>query len=275
MEYNVSENKDEKMLKVYFRQIKQMFHNVPVVFLSKRIQMVYEILLSKYPEIKFDKYYSSEDNINFYERLKCVYLNDISYELINGINPKKYIPRLYIETDKYYELINLFNPGLRISKVTPPFLETNISVRKQEKINQTNNKQFRYCAVSDMEPVINLLETERRLLENSGVENVVELLPLPFQEYFRFCLENSGQLERFKEKYKETYERRKGDITIFEIQTIVDELVNEFGSSQVSRELVGLILETNPNSVWLQHEPIRKTENTTKTVGIQKVKQFN
>lgn len=262
----------EQIIRDYFWVTKKHFGDVPVVFLSKRIQMVYEILLSKYPEIKFKKYYSNEDKIPLYEKLKCVYLNDISYELLAGMNPQRYVPRFNIETCKYSELATMFISEQQIGKITPPYLKTDISERKQKKINGTNNKQFRYCSVSDMVPVINLLEAERRLLEYNGIKNSVELLPIPFQEYFRFCLEYSEQLERFREKYKETYERRNGDITILEIRTIVGELVNEFGSAQVSSDLVKLILETDCNSVWLKHETIKNYDNEEKTVGHQKVK---
>ena len=270
-------DKSEQFIRQYFYSVKVYSDNNPVVFLSERIEKIYEILAAKYPEIRLEKCYSTEEYLSLKDKPKATLINDVNYEF--DLDLMKYGKKLNyhccskIEKSDYTSL-NIFIDNF--SELTTPHEEM---LKERDKkittIMGRNLKSITREIGSNLQNTVDLLETERRLLENNGIEDAVELLPLPFQEYFRFCLENSEQLERFKEKYQEAYERRKGDITIFEIETIVGELVNEFGSAQITRELVELILATNSNSVWLHHEPIIKIENNTKNIGNQKVKKYN
>ena len=46
--------------------------------------------------------------------------------------------------------------------------------------------------------LINFMEYERTLLENSGYSNSLELLPETFKSYFKFCIENSEYIKEYE-----------------------------------------------------------------------------
>ena len=51
--------------------------------------------------------------------------------------------------------------------------------------------------------VIDVLEAERVILEQNGYKDAVTLLPLLFQDYFRFSLKYEEEIEYFKNALKD------------------------------------------------------------------------
>ena len=98
----------------------------------------------------------------------------------------------------------------------------------------------------NLSDVINQLEAERVILERNGYQDALSLLPVLFQDYFRFCLKYQKELSFFKKDLLKTSNREKS----------IKNMLDKFGKENIDSELIIHLL----NNKSFNHNLIKKVK---------------
>ncbi len=233
----------EQDIRDYFYSIKNYFQDLPVVFLSKRWELVYKALVKKYPEIAFSQYYSPEEYECLNTRMNAIFLNDLNCELLPKMKAKNYVPRLNLKREVYEQL-----PKALMSR--DPY-NSQLSEREQRKIENAY-KMMKYSTYNDIVEIINYLEAEREILLADGIDSTFELLPEPLREYFIFCSENLSLISYFKSEVKRLNDLNKDTNTK---KNALKNMLNTFDVSIIPEEIIE-IFSSKKSDIILRQEII-------------------
>ena len=94
--------------------------------------------------------------------------------------------------------------------------------------------------------IIDTLEAERVMLEENGYKDVVTLLPVLFQDYFRFSLKYEEEIEYFKNTLNENSNKNLA----------IDNMINYYGVENIPSELITYLTSDN----YIDHNTIKKVK---------------
>ncbi len=228
----------EQELRRHFYYIKAAFRDAPVKFLSERFFRVYGILKDKYREIEFSNASLDKDGYSIMNRISSLYLNDIIYEKGPTCFYKDYIPFVRFRNDLYDDFIEPFR------KV---FTESGWNEYKKQIDSDFFKGKKMWCGYAEkIGDVIDILEAERVILEQSGYKDAVTLLPKLFQDYFRFALQYDEEIEYFKNCFKNTSDKTAA----------VYNMINDYGIENIPSELISYLI----NNTFINHNTIKKVK---------------
>ena len=94
--------------------------------------------------------------------------------------------------------------------------------------------------------VIDVLEAERVILEQNGYKDAVTLLPVLFQDYFRFSLKYEKEIEYFKNILKDNSNKTLA----------IENMINYYGVENIPNELITYLTSDN----FIKHNTIKKVK---------------
>ncbi len=249
----MTENKMMEELRDFFLYVKKIEDNFKYVFLSERFFKVYQYLMQEYPEIILPSSSLYDDNSS--TKYKKLYLNDINYENFPKHRAKD---RVFLYSFCFnYSCINLEKQKIRVVEK-----DRQISMDSQKFIKYylKNQNQKSICWKRKVvgKEVLETLGIELELLEKSGIQDPIYLLPDFLQTYFRFIQFNQQYLNFFLKSFYENQSlnnRSICDIT----DTIVNDMMHRFGRENISSELVQFLLEQQKWGYFhMNHYPLNQ-----------------
>lgn len=229
----------EQEFRRYFYDVRMYFQDAPAKFLSERFFKVYNILKDKYKEIEFNDASLNNDCYSIRERISSIYLNDIIYERSPKHFYKDYVTSINFKPSIYDGFKENFGKYFK-------------EKRWQEYKKQINDdfcyKQKRMeCHYTEkLGEIIDTLEAERVMLEENGYKDVVTLLPVLFQDYFRFSLKYEEEIEYFKNTLNENSNKNLA----------IDNMINYYGVENIPSELITYLTSDN----YIDHNTIKKVK---------------
>ena len=94
--------------------------------------------------------------------------------------------------------------------------------------------------------IIDTLEAERVMLEENGYKDAVTLLPVLFQDYFRFSLKYEKEIEYFKNILKDNSNKTLA----------IENMINYYGVENIPNELITYLTSDN----FIEHNTIKKVK---------------
>ena len=229
----------EQEFRRYFYDVRMYFQDAPAKFLSERFFKVYNILKDKYKEIEFNDASLNNGSYSIRERISSIYLNDIIYEKSPKHFYKDYVTSINFKPSIYDGFKETF--GKYFNKE-----------RWQEYRKQINDdfcyKQKRMeCRYAEkLGEIIDTLEAERVMLEENGYKDAVTLLPVLFQDYFRFSLKYEKEIEYFKNILKDNSNKTLA----------IENMINYYGVENIPNELITYLTSDN----FIKHNTIKKVK---------------
>ena len=98
--------------------------------------------------------------------------------------------------------------------------------------------------------IIDILEAERIILEQNGYKDAITLLPVLFQDYFRFSLKYEKEIEYFKNSLGETSNKTEA----------ITNLINYYGIENIPTELISYL----NSDKYIEHHTIKKVKTYKK-----------
>ena len=226
----------------YFWDIKTYYNDAHAKILSERFFRVYDILKDKYGEIKFSNIALNKDGYSIIDRASSLYLNDIIYEK----SPKRFYK-------DYVTYIN-YNPSI-YDDFPKSFSRVYDNERWQEYKKRIHDDFFKHKKmwfdhVDKIGDIIDVLEAERVILEQNGYKDAVTLLPVLFQDYFRFALKYEKEIEFFKRSLGDTSNRAEA----------LTSLISYYGIENVPTELISYL----NSDKYIDHHTIKKVKTYKK-----------
>ena len=217
----------EQKIRDYFYGVKIYFKDAPVKILSERFFRLYNILKDKYDEIKFSNVTLDNNHYSIIERATSVYLNDIIYEKGPKYFYKDYIPFVRFK-DKIFDCYKeQFKKSFSIDRWE--------EYKKQVTRDYFKSKKMSFSPSDNIIDVIDTLEAERVLLEQNGYKDAITLLPVLFQDYFRFLVNNDDSELVMPEEYN---------------------MINYYGVDNIPSELITYLTSDN----FIEHNTIKKVK---------------
>ncbi len=226
----------EQKFRYYFYSVKMYFKDAPVKILSERFYRVYNILKDKFDEIEFSNVTLDNNHYSIKERASSVYLNDIIYEKSPKHFYKDYIPSIRFKDIVYDCYKEQF--GKSFSK------DRWEEYKKQVTKDYFKPKKMWFSSSDNIGDVIDVLEAERVILEQNGYKDAVTLLPLLFQDYFRFSLKYEEEIEYFKNSIKDNPNKTLA----------IENMINYYGVDNIPSELITYLTSDN----FIEHNTIKK-----------------
>ena len=210
--------------------------------MSERFFRVYDILKDKYEEIKFSNIALNKDGYSIINRASSLYLNDIIYEK----SPKRFYK-------DYVTSIN-YNPSI-YDDFPKSFSRAYDDERWQEYKKRIHDDFFKHKKmwfdhVDKIGDIIDVLEAERVILEQNGYKDAVTLLPVLFQDYFRFSLKYEKEIEYFKNSLGDTSNKTEA----------ITNLINYYGIENIPTELISYL----NSDKYIEHHTIKKVKTYKK-----------
>lgn len=228
----------EQKIRDYFYGVKIYFKDAPVKILSERFFRLYNILKDKYDEIKFSNVTLDNNHYSIIERATSVYLNDIIYEKGPKYFYKDYIPFVRFK-DKIFDCYKeQFKKSFSIDRWE--------EYKKQVTRDYFKSKKMSFSPSDNIIDVIDTLEAERVLLEQNGYKDAITLLPVLFQDYFRFLLKYEEEIEYFKNSIKDNSNKT---LAIYN-------MINYYGVDNIPSELITYLTSDN----FIEHNTIKKVK---------------
>ena len=226
----------------YFWDIKTYYNDARAKILSERFFRIYDILKDKYGEIKFSNIALNKDGYSIIDRASSLYLNDIIYEK----SPKRFYK-------DYVTYIN-YNPSI-YDDFPKSFSRVYDNERWQEYKKRIHDDFFKHKKmwfdhVDKIGDIIDVLEAERVILEQNGYKDAVTLLPVLFQDYFRFALKYEKEIEFFKRSLGDTSNRAEA----------LTSLISYYGMENVRTELISYL----NSDKYIDHHTIKKVKTYKK-----------
>lgn len=94
--------------------------------------------------------------------------------------------------------------------------------------------------------IIDVLEAERVILEQNGYKDAVTLLPVLFQDYFRFSLKYEKEIEYFKNILKDNSNKTLA----------IETMINYYGVENIPNDLITYLISDN----FIEHNTIKKVK---------------
>ena len=229
----------EQKFRNYFYNIKTYYHDAPTKILSERFFRVYNILKDKYGEIEFSHVSLNKGKYSIIERASSIYLNDIIYEKSPKYFYKDYVTSINFKPSIFDDFKESFGKVFRED-------------RWQEYKKQINDdfcykhKRMSWYHAENIGEVIDVLEAERVILEQNGYKDAVTLLPLLFQDYFRFSLKYEEKIEYFKNSIKDNPNKT----------LVIENMINYYGVDNIPSELITYLTSDN----FIEHNTIKKVK---------------
>ena len=214
------------------------FKDAPVKILSERFFRLYNILKDKYDEIEFSNVTLDNNHYSIKERASSVYLNDIIYEKSPKRFYKDYIPSIRFKDIVYDCYKEQF--GKSFSK------DRWEEYKKQVTKDYFKPKKMWFSSSDNIGDVIDVLEAERVILEQNGYKDAITLLPLLFQDYFRFSLKYEEEIEYFKNALKDNSNKTLA----------IENMINYYGVDNIPSELITYLTSDN----FIEHNTIKKVK---------------
>ena len=228
----------EQKFRDYFYGVKMYFKDAPVKILSERFFRLYNILKDKYDEIEFSNVTLDNNHYSIKERASSVYLNDIIYEKSPKRFYKDYIPSIRFKDIVYDCYKEQF--GKSFSK------DRWEEYKKQVTKDYFKPKKMWFSSSDNIGDVIDVLEAERVILEQNGYKDAITLLPLLFQDYFRFSLKYEEEIEYFKNALKDNSNKTLA----------IENMINYYGVDNIPSELITYLTSDN----FIEHNTIKKVK---------------
>lgn len=228
----------EQKFRDYFYDVKTYYHDAPVKILSERFYRLYNILRDKYGEIEFSNVTLDNNHYSIKERASSVYLNDIIYEKSPNRFYKDYILPVRFK-DKVYDS---YPEQFRKSFSKDRWEE----YKKQITKDYFKHKKMWFSPSDKIGDIIDVLEAERVILEQNGYKDAITLLPVLFQDYFRFSLKYEKEIEYFKNSLKDNSNKT---LAIYN-------MINYYGVENIPSELITYLTSDN----FIEHNTIKKVK---------------
>ena len=229
----------EQKFRDYFYDIRTYYHDAPVKILSERFYRVYNILKDKFDEIEFSHVSLDKGNYSIIERVSSLYLNDIIYEKSPNRFYKDYVTFMNFKPSIYDDFPESFK------KV---FKERSFQEYKKQINNDlcSKHKKMSCYHAKSLGEIIDVLEAERVILEQNGYKDAVTLLPVLFQDYFRFSLKYKEEIEYFKNSFKDNFNKTLA----------IENMINYYGIENIPSELIIYLTSDN----FIEHNTIKKVK---------------
>ena len=229
----------EQKFRDYFYDVKTYYHDAPVKILSERFFRVYNILKDKYREIEFSNVSLDKGNYSIIERVFSLYLNDIIYEKSPNHFYKDYVTSINFKPSIYDDFPEKFRKVFNEERWREYKKQINYDLAYKHK------KMSCYHA-ENLGEIIDVLEAERVILEQNGYKDAVTLLPVLFQDYFRFSLKYEKEIEYFKNILKDNYNKTLA----------IENMINYYGVDNIPSELITYLTSDN----FIEHNTIKKVK---------------
>ena len=228
----------EQKFRDYFYDVKTYYHDAPVKILSERFYRVYNILKDKYDEIEFSHVSLDKGNYSIKERVSSLYLNDIIYEKSPNRFYKDYIPSVRFKDKVYDNYPEQFRKSFSKDRWE--------EYKKQITKDYFKHKKMWFSPSDKIGDIIDVLEAERVLLEQNGYKDAVTLLPVLFQDYFRFSLKYEEEIEYFKNSFKDNFNKTLA----------IENMINYYGIENIPNELITYLTSDD----YIEHNTIKKVK---------------
>lgn len=228
----------EQKFRDYFYDVKTYYHDAPVKILSERFYRVYNILKDKYDEIEFSHVSLDKGNYSIKERVSSLYLNDIIYEKSPNRFYKDYIPSVRFKDKVYDNYPEQFRKSFSKDRWE--------EYKKQITKDYFKHKKMWFSPSDKIGDIIDVLEAERVLLEQNGYKDAVTLLPVLFQDYFRFSLKYEEEIEYFKNALKDNSNKTLA----------IEKMINYYGVENIPNELITYLTSDD----YIEHNTIKKVK---------------
>ena len=228
----------EQKFRDYFYDVKTYYHDAPVKILSERFFRLYNILKDKYDEIEFSHVSLDKGNYSIKERVSSLYLNDIIYEKSPNRFYKDYIPSVRFKDKVYDNYPEQFRKSFSKDRWE--------EYKKQITKDYFKHKKMWFSPSDKIGDIIDVLEAERVLLEQNGYKDAVTLLPVLFQDYFRFSLKYEEEIEYFKNALKDNSNKTLA----------IENMINYYGVDNIPSELITYLTSDN----FIEHNTIKKVK---------------
>ena len=228
----------EQRFRDAFHTIKSIYPNTSIIFSSERYLRLYNILKEKYKELDFDKVSLDQGNISISKKISSLYVNDICYEEVPKHLCKGFIPSIKFNSSIFNDYPEQFRKHFSNKRYNRYLKKIDTFVKTPSKI------EVKYT--DNLSDVINQLEAERVILERNGYQDALSLLPVLFQDYFRFCLKYQKELSFFKKDLLKTSNREKS----------IKNMLDKFGKENIDSELIIHLL----NNKSFNHNIIKKVK---------------
>ena len=229
----------EQKFRDYFYDVKTYYHDAPVKILSERFFRVYNILKDKYREIEFSNVSLDKGNYSIIERVFSLYLNDIIYEKSPNHFYKDYVTSINFKPSIYDDFPEKFRKVFNEERWREYKKQINYDLAYKHK------KMSCYHA-ENLGEIIDVLEAERVILEQNGYKDAVTLLPVLFQDYFRFSLKYEKEIEYFKNILKDNSNKTLA----------IENMINYYGVENIPNELITYLTSDN----FIKHNTIKKVK---------------
>lgn len=228
----------EQKFRDYFYGVKMYFKDAPVKILSERFFRLYNILKDKYDEIEFSNVTLDNNHYSIKERASSIYLNDIIYEK----SPKRFY-KDYIPSVRFKDIVyDCYPEQFRKSFSKERWEE----YKKQATKDYFKHKKMSFSPSDKIGYVIDTLEAERVILEQNGYKDATTLLPVLFQDYFRFSLKYEEEIGYFKGSLKDNPNKT---LAIYN-------MINYYGVDNIPGELITYLISDN----FIEHNTIKKVK---------------